>query len=846
MLNSGNIKELEKEVAYWRNLALGFEQDSGSTKDTSKNVRDSVARLGAQIDPLKTDSIQLNFYESFPYLLTKGIVSVDIGPFAMGYVLFTDPYISIFLRYVSQTPYRKTLNAYLGEAPDSNQVFDPSSVFEILNLNPKALGEMNPIKEKKINAFIERINTQNKSNTATFKSELFSTTLSTITTPRFIEDKCLYGQYSPVLLACIGKIQCELPSLPDVKLLLNNFYHHIYPLMPCIDIDLLEEIINEVIQTNLESPGRISVNLGTTNIKLKLLNISILYLILTISISHMKLRFFDQRAMQQDTEHKYDADREWIERMAVAVQSLPNSAAELVSILNIYQSRTEETVSWHILLWIILAHEPDLCSVFNDSSGEGVIGMIGPLISDLGLHTDPSEYVEPTGSMKIDSRYKNYRRKLWMCYGLISRFEVTVKGKTPKKSAADIETMPGMKDRKNGREMYCSLCKQDMSEENEAELAIIGLIFDHLQFMAMFIPYDKLFKDNFSSLSLTEVDRIYGEINNCMEKEFKKTNDNPAKWVHHQTIDYSYNASDVESILVKGRNLMGRSVKITICNLLTGFFNSQRLHDAFDLEECLLYCQRALIDSCEAAAYLTDYFGILYNENIRTTGKYFANRISQILLSRCSLHISSSILRVDHLLGLSKRRSNQQSFLYEDQIASSNINVINKQRRQCVQLRTQLFSVLENLNSKSSEELRYNYISGFRHALLTDCGSYFLKQNANRFLMRDILMSNIFESEEAPGYMGTGIHLLSTEEKENMLLAANEFVHFDHIALQLLVDTVSSYCKTGDRTANVNTSPKHFSDFTGTSSNVLIKDFNGEMPGNLLNFEFGFGNNNLE
>ncbi|CAH02737.1 fungal specific transcription factor domain-containing protein [Kluyveromyces lactis] len=844
MGTNATLKELEKEVEYWRNLALGIEPEQDPVSNVSTTIRTSVARLSATKDLAKTDGIRLNFYESFPHLVTKGIIREDIGPFAVNYMLFPDPYISIFIKFVFQTPYRKTLNTYLG-TPDSYQEFNVSSILKILKLNPSAFEKLNPLKKKKVSAFIEQILAQNQPASENSNSELFLATLNTMTAPRFIEDKCLYGQYSPILLAYIGRIQNDLPSLPNIRLLLDNFYHHIYPIWPCIDIDLFEENLNEVIHMDSHNPERIIVNPGTTNIKMKLVNISILYLILQLSISHWKLRLFDQRAMEQDVQHKYDGDRAWIEGFAELEKKLTSSAAELVSILNIYQSRTEEVISWHMLLWNILAHQPDLCSIFYDSTSEGVIGMMGPLVSDLGLDRDPSQFLEPTGNMRIDPRYKNYRRRLWLCYCLISRFEITVKGRTPQKSTANVQAIPGIMDQKNGWEEYSCLYKKDMLKQNEAELELLGLFYRHLQFMTLFLPYDKLLKDNLNSLTLTEVEQVYEGLERYLEKDVNGTFTHSQKWARHSTIDYSYNLNDVDNVFNMAKQLIARSVRLTICDLLIRFFNSRKVHNSFDMEQSLLYCQKALADNCEGIGYLIKYFALVYNENIRTTGKFFTNRISQILLSRCTLHTTLTILRVDHMLGLSKRRSNQESFLYEDQSAFSRLSGINEQRQQCVRIRMQLFSLLENLCSASSEELRYNYISGFRYALLTDCAMHFLKQNGKRFLMRDILMSNIGTNEDSAGFMETSFHLLSSEEKENILLSANEFVHFDEAGFRLLLDTVNTFCTNSGSPNNRNTMPEQLFGYTATSSNVLINQFSVDLAGLSANFDFVFDGGNL-
>lgn len=652
--------------------------------------------------------------------------------------------------------------------------------------------KLDPLRKSKVNHFIEQM-IFNKGDEKNSRNEIFLATLSTMKSPKFIEDRCVNGQYSPILLGYINRIQHELPSMDTIRKLLDNFYRKMYPIWPFIDIDLFEECIQEIIRVNPSNPHKVILNLGTKNIKKKLVNIAILYLILQLSISHLRLFLFDHRFVEKD-QHRHDGEREWIEGLQVFAKNLTYSAADLVSILNIYQSRTEEIISWHMYLWAILTHTPDICSVFNDATSEGVLGMMSPLVSDLGLERDPFDFPNPTGNMKVDIRYKNYRRKLWLCFCLICRMEISVKGKYPYKETSNIKSIPGLLDGERGWRLYSSFYQSDMIKENKADVDIMERLYKHVQFMSVFLPYDSLIKDNLGGLSLRDIESTSEDIDNHIRHIQSSCNAMSSRWVKCPTINHTYDMAGFDKIYNISQLLIARSVKLMISDLLTRFFNSQKINNSYELRQTFLYTQRAISDDCKAIRCLIKYFSSEFLPDVPTMGKLFTNRLSQVLLSRCMLHTTLTVLRVDHMLGLSKRRLNQQSFLYEEeQLTCSKFSRFNRQRQQCVRIRCELVALLEELCYASSEEQRYNYLSGFRFALLSDCGMHFLKQNDKRFLMRDILMSDIDANRESSGFMETNFHLLTMEEKENMLLSANSFVHFGDDDLQLLLETIGNH-----------------------------------------------------
>lgn len=838
------IKELEKEVTYWRNVALGIETESEYEQDTRKASIYSLTKFLTDDNDPRANSIKLNFYEVYPRLISKGCIRQDINPFSVNYLLFADPYVSLFVKFVFQTPYRKGLRGNFQVDTEPQQDLDASSILKILKLNESAFEKLSASKKEKVNEFIEQIITQNyQSNMDTRNNEVFMNLLNTMSSPKFIEDKCLYGQYSPLLLTYISRIQNELPSLSTIRLLLNNYYQHIYPMFPCLDIDLFEELITSVLEADRNNIERIVLNLGTTNIKLKLFNIAILFLLLQLSISHLKLRLFDHRSMQDDVHHKYDDERAWIQSLSKSHENLTYISAELLSILNVYQSRTEEIITWHMLLWSILAHNPDCCSIYNDSTTEGVVSLVGPLVLDLGLDRDPSNFLKPTGNMKIDPRYKNYRRRLWMCYCFMSRFEVTVKGKSAQKNSANLAAIPGITDRDNGWTLYSSLYKKDMVKPNEAELEILGLVYKFAQFCAVFKPMDELLRSTDSYLTLTQVEKLYQEISIYIDPEFKKTTEGTERWVHNPTIGITYNIDDIERILAVERQIVARNSQLTLCGMMVQYFNSLKNQDSYILDRVLLYCERVFSNICEGVKYLSQYFNVRYTENIDTTGKFYTNRASQVYLSRCALQLVSHILKVDHMIGLSKRRSNQQSFLYEDHLAQPEGNKVNIQRRQYIILRTKLLSILEEVHSNSSEELRYNYMSGFRYALIGDCTMHFLKQDGRRFLMRDILLS---DSGIHDGTFTEGnFHLLSVEEKESMLLDANELIRLGEKDLQILVDTVSTFVDETSEPENSSVMPQNLFAYTATTTDTMVNQFSLELAGVSADFDIVFGNTNF-
>lgn len=832
------IKELEKEVEYWRSIALNNEHDGFSEADTGTTTPSN----GFSSDPcveqnVFSDKPRLNLYESLPQLVTKGIIREDISPFSGDYLMIADPYLSTFLKFVFQSPYRNAMGTYLAGGMDFSKDFEPNLVFKILKLNPTVFNTLDPIRKKKANDFIEQIMNKRVPGQHESRNETFLMSLGSNELPRFIEDRCVGGQYSPILHAYINRIQHELPSMSTVRKLLTNYYSNMYVGMPYIDPDLFEECIRNVLEVDPNNSEKIRLNLGTTDIKHKLVNIAILFLILQLSISHYKFFLSDHRFVENNGE-KFRAEMEWITGIENLGKNLTYSAVDLVSILNSYQSRSEELISWHLLLWAIFAYTPDVCSVFHDSMAEGIISVLTPLVTDLGLDIDPSEFPKPMGSMKLDPRYKNYRRRLWICFCIVCRYEMIIKGKFPHRRADDIKFFEELSEVHKDENAFLNLYHRDMPKENAAELAVIQILYQDIKFLNLLTPCDNMFKNNIDGLTINDIEVVLQNIEGYISNSSGHCSDGP-EVLFNATTNCFYDFGKLRSILDISNQLLARTIRLALFDITMRSINTERAQKTLELKKKISYSQRMFDALCEAMNYLIQYFSTEFTDDTISMNKFVLNRAAQVVLSRCTLQSTLKILRIDYLRDF-YNGAEQQEFLYEKDAVTSSRKKLAAKRQICMTFRHEFMQLIEQLCFAASEEFRYTYLSGFRVALLTDCGFHFLKENERGFPTKEILMADIEFDKKVDGFMETNFHLLSVEEKETLLLSANPLVHFDQNELLYLLKILDRHKRSDGNSKNFTKEPLFAYDFTTLPPNAFLNPFSVDFADTNADFDLVF------
>ncbi|AAS52323.1 ADR404Cp [Eremothecium gossypii ATCC 10895] len=215
-----------------------------------------------------------------------------------------------------------------------------------------------------------------------------------------IEDINLQQRYSTNLQEILEQCEKVLPSYEAIEFYKVNFYKHVYPLVPVLEIPILEECLAEILE---EGPnGRVRLMFGKYRLRHKLINLAILLVMLIISQQNVAGASAETTSMLQRPENQLSKELVFLSQMCVAH-------------LDVTHQPEEQHMTCLLLLWYVSVLDPEFRSeTLLQEEADALLSLILNMGMELGLGRDPEEYYQ-FRDMLVHKSLINYRRKLGIC-----------------------------------------------------------------------------------------------------------------------------------------------------------------------------------------------------------------------------------------------------------------------------------------------------------------------------------------------------------------------------------------------------------------------------------------------
>ncbi|SCU96091.1 LAMI_0F05182g1_1 [Lachancea mirantina] len=723
------IMRLRREAEYWQKRAMDLgasmshvpsetssllaPPESATQADFFEHGTVSESSLSQQSRVPRPDQIMINLYKPSARLLVTAYTSQELKPSSDVAQVRSDTFLCLFFTsflawsnknaLISSVSQRGILSVSKGI-----KLRDHTSILREQLYRYCA----NDIQRSRVDLFTTLLE-QGTGHSTEANSGIFVKLLNSSVRHFFIEGSRAENEpYTQVLTELITQIEATLPPYCIVKQYLFHFYQYVYPFMPCLEISFFDSLLIEILIEDPSNPEKIKLNLGRDRLRAKVTCLATLFLVLGITY---KCALAELSAFELfDSSSSNATDLMTMVKEHPVTNDMIIISQKCLTTLNIFNWPTEDALCCLLHLWTYFAISPESGDVYYGQSTEFIMGLITIMATNMGLHRDPSEYVQLTDKNFTNPRMLNYRRNLWTFLSTLNFFEATLKGRGPQAMTCknsflnDCLKLPGL---------YSERISRDSVDQDPIELKTSAWNYGKFELFAMIAELNKISSNLEDGLSLDKVEDLMQRIDNHLNLIFNLEalenagHDQKLKIPSKLFSSAEINVSQVQKVYGLHGHLLGHLVLFRISFALFLHFEKEYSNNSANYR---VYYERFLMNSFSRLIYLLELYDKLYGGKIAkcfpSFTAFMTDKAMQMCLNTMLFSLISMILRFTRAeASLGERHS--PSALQEDSW---------RKREKFKFIRQNLERVLERLTQLTSRYLRITFFPVFKMSLLMD------------------------------------------------------------------------------------------------------------------------------
>lgn len=224
-------------------------------------------------------------------MIMSKVMKREVKPLSENYIIIQDCFLKILVTSVFLDTSKNTMIPAL--TANANITRAQPSVANLENFNFLYLIRQcqRLLLFLAVNEFTDRI-LQNTNSNRNLKIGMLLSMLYNSVGYQYLEDHCPQGgEYSDLLRNLINECEAILPSYEIIERYKNHFYEYVYPSLPFIELEIFEESLSQTIFPDPNNPSKVQIRMGSTHLRAKVENLSLLLVIL--KLSYMSIRFLD-------------------------------------------------------------------------------------------------------------------------------------------------------------------------------------------------------------------------------------------------------------------------------------------------------------------------------------------------------------------------------------------------------------------------------------------------------------------------------------------------------------------------------------------------------------------------
>lgn len=515
---TSQIRILENELDYWKKKTykfMGLQKEKLLSSDNGYsfgdiNMKPERNLINNKLTVENFWDLNINVYRNDTNLIISPIMKSEVGPLSENNIIVNDYFIlsSIISIVSSSTDNESSVPAYTTNL-NMSEKSQPKVVKILLENKDRLLKQCtNPQQKLRIEKFTDRI-LQRPKYLSTKNVGSYLTDINNDLNLPYLEDHyTIEGDYSELLKSYMKSFEEILPPYPVIMHYKAHFYENILPCLPFLNKNNFESTINSILFQDPDDPEKIIIKFGTSCLRNKLENLCLLSLI--VKLSYMSLIFINEK----------EVDTKYISAEILKQYPISNDAITIIQNCSASENwitrPNEDVISCFLYLWSYLVFSPEEGDFFTENPTDILCNMIIMLSTTIGLHRDPSDFVEFNNSNNPE--LKNHRRLLWLCVISMSGIETILKGrylssKIFMTSFIDI-------DDPNVLEKYMQKVKNDMPVHDIFTLKLHENTFKQAYIVSLHQKISDLFLRFNGTFKLKELYDIKQKIDSYIEKEF--------------------------------------------------------------------------------------------------------------------------------------------------------------------------------------------------------------------------------------------------------------------------------------------------------------------------------------
>ncbi|CAI1790002.1 hypothetical protein SEUBUCD646_0A00260 [Saccharomyces eubayanus] len=727
------ISRLEKDMYYWKDKAMKLltereTNDSGkrSASPTNTNAANGESPETKKLHTMENlyqqdfkesssngeDDTEVNLYRSHPTMIMSKVMKREVKPLSENYIIIQDYFLKILVTSVFLDTSKNTMIPALTANANITRA-QPSVANNLLKLKEMLIRQCQTDDEKsRVNEFTDRI-LQNTNSNRNLKIGMLLSMLYNSVGHQYLEDHCPQGgEYSDLLKNLIAECDAILPPYEIIERYKNHFFEYVYPSLPFIELDLFEESLSQTIFPDESDPSRVKIRMGSTHLRSKVENLSLLLVIL--KLSYMSIRFLD---------HKTAESSVYLSKEIIDKYPIPNDfillSQRCLASENWCACANENIISCLLYIWSFFAFSPEEGDFFLEHPTDVISSLIMMLSTSIGLHRDPSDFPQLISPSTSDKRVLNHRRILWLSIVTVCSFEASLKGRHSVSPISLMALFLNIKD-PDSLTVYMNRVRNDLSDLNDTKLLRIHeFSFKRAQLALLLSDLDNLTMTYYGSFHLHSIEFIREKLDIFVEENFPIV---PLKSVTQDKSDFDDTDVISEMNLLSSENsssfhsrIMNKLLMLRTSMAILLHFESLITKD----KNVFPFYKKYFMLSCMDALSLINYFNKFFNGEYR----YAISSLTSFNVTKfIQLALSSTIFS---LLGIVLRIGLAIHMLYSEiqkipGTTDPRIKELNDKIKKFSVLQRDLESALEGIYCSASEHLRFTYFPVFKMLALFD------------------------------------------------------------------------------------------------------------------------------
>ncbi|CAI4054435.1 oleate-activated transcription factor OAF1 SKDI_01G0160 [Saccharomyces kudriavzevii IFO 1802] len=724
------ISRLEKDMHYWKDKAMKLlteremsESGKRSASPTHTNAGSPGTKKLHKMENLyepdveedsNTDEsdIEINLYRSHPTMIMSKVMKREVKPLSENYIIIQDCFLKMLVTSVFLDTSKNTMIPALTANANITRA-QPSVANNLLKLKEMLIRQCQTDDEKnRVNEFTDRI-LQNTNSNRNLKIGMLLSMLYNSVGHQYLEDHCPQGgEYSDLLKSLITECEAILPSYEIIECYKNHFYEYVYPSLPFVELEIFEESLSQTIFPDGNDPSRVKIRMGSTHLRSKVENLSILLVIL--KLSYMSIRFSDHKT----ADSSFYLSKEIIDKYPIPNDFILLSQRCLAS-ENWCACANENIISCLLYIWSFFAFSPEEGDFFLEHPTDVISSLIMMLSTSIGLHRDPSDFPQLISPSTSDKRTLNHRRILWLSIVTVCSFEASLKGRHSVSPISLMALFLNIKD-PDSLTVYMNRVKSDLSDlDNDKLLRVHEFTFKRAQMALLLSDLDNLTMTYYGSFHLHSIEFIREKIEIFVEENFPivplksvaqdESELDDADVISEMNLLSSENSSSFHSRIMNKLLMLRTSMAIFL------HFESLITKD----KKIFPFYKRYFMVSCMDALSLINYFNKFFNGEYRhaisSLTSFNVTKFIQLALSSTIFSLLGIILRIGLAIYMIYSEIQKLSETTDPKIKKLNAKV-----EKFSSLQRDLESVLEGIYCSASEHLRFTYFPVFKMLALFD------------------------------------------------------------------------------------------------------------------------------